>query len=280
MRIIQEAGEPSLGDAAEARPRIAAVDGLRGLLALTVVLWHVCSPFGANWMLALANLAVGLFFVLSGYALTRSWNGRFIPLLVRRLVRLWPTYALCLGAGYVIAGAHPVWSEFVWYPILGVDAKPQIDPPVWSLFLEVWITPFVPLIAWAGSGPLMRALLVMSALLIAQRLAPQIAIAALFVGGAACARYGLRNRMLEAPVLQWLGRLSYSLYLSHWLVLSLATRTLGPWGGVIALPAIFAVAWLIWLTVERPSLWLARSLGKAPSLSRLDVPNAQRTGVA
>ena len=114
---------------------------MRGLLALVVVVWHMCSPFGAPWLLAAADLAVGMFFVLSGYALTRGWTGNFPAFLVRRLVRLWPVYALCLGAGYVVAGVDPVWSEFLWYPIIRVDANPAIDPPVWSLFLEVYMIP-------------------------------------------------------------------------------------------------------------------------------------------
>jgi peptidoglycan/LPS O-acetylase OafA/YrhL len=92
--------------------RVTAIDGLRGLLAVVVVAWHVCVPFGINWMLIPANIAVGLFFVLSGCVLTRGWEGRFALFIVRRFLRLWPVYALCLAAGYIVAGVPPVWSEF------------------------------------------------------------------------------------------------------------------------------------------------------------------------
>src|SRR5476651_918992 len=121
-----------VGQAAK-RSRVAAIDGLRGLLALVVLAWHALAPLGAMWLLISANLAVGMFFVLSGYVLTRGWDGRFGIFLMRRFVRLWPVYALCLGAGYLIAGVHPVWSEFLWYPLIDAYAKPLIDPPAWSL---------------------------------------------------------------------------------------------------------------------------------------------------
>jgi peptidoglycan/LPS O-acetylase OafA/YrhL len=143
----------SVGRELIAKPsRIRAIDGLRGLLAVVVLAWHVCSPFGVAWMLDLANVAVALFFVLSGYVLTRGWDGRYGVFLIRRFLRLWPVYALCLGAGYLIAGVHPVWSEFFWYPLIGPNDKPAIDPPVWSLFLEAWTMPLMPLIVWSTAS--------------------------------------------------------------------------------------------------------------------------------
>ena len=243
--------------------RIAAVDGLRGMLALVVVAWHVAGPLGASWLLMPANLAVAMFFVLSGYVLTRGWNGRFGVFLARRFVRLWPVYALCLGAGCLIAGIHPVWSEFFWYPIIDANTKPFIDPPIWSLFLEAWAMPFMPIIVWAGSGATMRAALCMFVLCLAALAAPEISVGALFVAGAFLARFHYRSRFFESPIPQWFGRISYSLYLTHWLVLALATRAYGPWSAIAALPAVFVVGWLVWWGVERPSIWASRRLGRA-----------------
>jgi peptidoglycan/LPS O-acetylase OafA/YrhL len=238
--------------------RVAAVDGLRGLLALVVVAWHVCTPLGAPWLLIAAYVAVAMFFVLSGYALTRGWDGRFGVFLVRRFLRLWPVYALCLGTGYLIAGVHPVWSEFFWFPLIGADTRPFIDPPAWSLCLEAWMMLFMPLIVWAASGPLSRAALCMAGLVILGGVDPHIYVGVLFVAGAFLARVDYRSRFLELALPQWLGRVSYSLYLTHWLVLSLATRALGPWGAIAALPAVFGVAWLVWWAVERPSILASR----------------------
>ena len=244
-----------------ARPdRVAAIDGLRGLLAVVVLAWHACERLGVNWMLVFANIAVGLFFVMSGYVLTRGWDGRFGLFLVRRFVRLWPVYALCLGAGYLIAGVHPVWSEFFWLPYMGPNASPAIDPPIWSLFIEAYAMPLMPLIVWAGAASGLRAGLCMAAAAAVGLAVPQVSALPLFMGGAFLARTAWRNRLLEYALPQWLGRVSYSLYLSHFLVLELAVRVLGPWGGVAAIPVAFAVGWLVWLAVERPSIRLSRRI--------------------
>ncbi|MDB5605980.1 MAG: acyltransferase 3 [Bradyrhizobium sp.] len=243
--------------------RVAAIDGLRGLLAVLVLAWHVCTPFGVTWMLTIANLAVAMFFVLSGYVLTRGWDGRLGVFLIRRFLRLWPVYALCLGAGYMIAGVHPVWTEFLWYPIIGANDRPAIDPPVWSLFLEAYAMPFMPLIVWAGASTLSRAALCMIAAMLAGLVISQASILGLFVAGAFLARFDFGNRVLESTIPQWLGRISYSLYLTHFLVLELWTRAFGPWGSIVALPAVFAVAWLVWWGVERPSIWASRRVSQA-----------------
>jgi peptidoglycan/LPS O-acetylase OafA/YrhL len=242
--------------------RVTAVDGLRGLLAVVVLAWHVAAPFGVAWLLPAANLAVATFFVLSGYVLTRGWDGRYGIFLIRRFLRLWPVYALCLAAGYGVAGIVPVWSEFLWYPVIDADTRPFIDPPVWSLFVEAWAMPFMPLIVWAGAGPTMRTMLCMAALVALGLLSPRISFGVLFVAGAFLAQFDFRSRPLEAAVPQWLGRISYSLYLTHWLVLTLASRAFGPWGGVAALPAVLLVAWAVYRGVERPSIGASRFIGR------------------
>jgi peptidoglycan/LPS O-acetylase OafA/YrhL len=263
---IGTAARPASGPASgppSGQGRVAALDGLRGLLAVVVLAWHVCAPFGVGWMLPLANVAVGLFFLMSGYVLTRGWDGRFGLFLARRFLRLWPVYALCLGAGYWIAGVQPVWSEFLWYPYIGPNGSPAIDPPVWSLCLEAYAMPLMPLIVWAGAASGLRAAFCMAAAAAVGLAIPQVSVLALFIAGAFLARVEWRNRVLESALPQWLGKVSYSLYLSHFLVLELAMRAFGPWGGVAAVPAAFAVGWLVWLAVERPSIGLSRALARA-----------------
>jgi peptidoglycan/LPS O-acetylase OafA/YrhL len=251
--------------------RVAAVDGLRGLLALVVLAWHVCAPFGLNWMLPLANVSVALFFVLSGYALTRGWDGHYGAYLLRRALRLWPTFALCLALGYVLAGVRPVWSEFLWYPYMDPSAKPAIDPPAWSLFLEAYATPFLPLLIWAGAARA-RAIFIACGLTAISLTWAFAGVLALFLIGSYLARSALRNRPLEARIPQWLGRVSYSLYLSHFLVLELGVRAFGPAGGIVALPAVFAGAWLLWFLVERPSIAASRRAARALRVRRVTAP--------
>jgi peptidoglycan/LPS O-acetylase OafA/YrhL len=241
--------------------RVPAVDGLRGVLALVVMAWHVCTPWGPHWLLVTAKVAVALFFVLSGYVLTRAWDGRFGLFLIRRFVRLWPVYAVCLGAGYLIAGAPPVWSEVIFYPLITAGDRPAIDPPVWSLFLEVWAMPLMPLIVWAGRSAARAAPVMLVLIVISLGAGPPFYLA-LLIAGALVARSDYRSTLLEGAIPQWLGRISYSLYLSHVLVLTLAVRAFGPWGGVMAAPLTLAVGWMVWWSVDRPAIAASRRIGR------------------
>lgn len=268
---------------AGAPTRVAALDGLRGLLACVVLAWHVCTPFGVGWLLQAANLAVALFFVISGYALTRAWDGRMGVFAVRRVSRLWPVFAVCLAAGYAVAGVPPVWSEFFWFPYMGANSKPQIDPPVWSLFLEAWAIPFMPLIIWAGGGKLVRVLACIGAGLAVVVVSGgdlRLLMFPLFFAGSYLARVDIKNRLLESTIPQWLGKISYSLYLSHFMVLTLAVRAFGRWGGVWAAPAALLVGWLVWRFVEHPSIRLSRRLGAAAGDVFAGVGRLVRTGFA
>ncbi len=254
---------PDLKDAPAAPARVAALDGLRGLLACVVLAWHALTPWGMNWLLQSANLSVACFFVISGYALTRAWDGRIGVFAVRRVSRLWPVFAVCLGAGYLAAHVRPVWSEFLWFPYIGPNDKPAIDPPVWSLFLEVYAIPFMPLIIWFGAGSFARALIGVLAgiALVVITLDLRLLMFSLFFAGSYLSRFDIRIRVLETAVPQWLGKISYSLYLSHFVLFSLAVRTFGKWGGVWAAPAALVAGWIVWRLVERPSIRLSRRLG-------------------
>jgi peptidoglycan/LPS O-acetylase OafA/YrhL len=90
--------------AEDGKIRFEALDGLRGLAALVVVLAHFCSATGVlmKWPgLFNAVLAVDTFFVLSGFVLAHSFLSRQekglhiapVGLLVQRWVRLWVPFA-------------------------------------------------------------------------------------------------------------------------------------------------------------------------------------------
>ncbi len=86
--------------------RVAELDGLRGLAALLVLVYHI-RPSLLPWGWA----AVDLFFVLSGYLITgiiirHMKNPGFLQAFyVRRGLRIWPIYFLCVLA---IVAASPL----------------------------------------------------------------------------------------------------------------------------------------------------------------------------
>lgn len=94
--------------AAPAVPRLASIEGLRGILALWVMASHVISAsgLGADWtglarVLYVGTHAVDAFVIVSGFVIfylldtAREGYGRF---LVRRGLRLYPVYLIALLA--------------------------------------------------------------------------------------------------------------------------------------------------------------------------------------
>ena len=258
------AGETS----ATAPSRLLAIDGLRGLLALVVVLWHATEPLNCNALLIPANLAVCGFFVLSGYVLTRGWDGSPLAFLLRRFVRLWPAYAVCLTLAFAVAGAWPQWSLYAWWPVV----SPAVDPPIWSLCVEAFAMPFMPLFVAAGRGRPVVAAAAVALGAMALGAHWRVGYATFFVLGAFLSRWEFRNRWLESPVPQALGQISYSLYLSHWIVMSAARSVWGPWGALLSVPLAFPLAWALWRVVEAPSIEASRAIGRRLRAAKAAAP--------
>jgi peptidoglycan/LPS O-acetylase OafA/YrhL len=138
--------------------RLEALDGLRGLAALMVVLFHLESVFGLR-IAPEGDLMVDLFFLISGFVLAQTYGerlargGQGLWFLRIRLLRLYPmTLAgIALGAifwsmmaAYVPSHALPspialfVAPELVFMPQLRGDSSAfPIDGPLWSLMLEI-----------------------------------------------------------------------------------------------------------------------------------------------
>jgi peptidoglycan/LPS O-acetylase OafA/YrhL len=78
--------------------------------------------------------------------------------------------------------------------------------------------------------------------------------AALVVGSAESA--WINRRLLSLRVLVWIGKISYPLYLWHWLLLSFSKLGLddaeSPWVKTTAILASVVLAWLTYVLVERP----------------------------
>lgn len=133
--------------------RFIALDGLRGVAALVVLVLHAqmltggdTAPHGA--------IAVDVFFVLSGFVVSHAYDGRLsrgwgvIGFIKARLKRLYPLYfaGLMLGAAVALFLGNPLGlvallaaNGIVMVPIASVGPEAKIfplNPPTWSLLCE------------------------------------------------------------------------------------------------------------------------------------------------
>jgi peptidoglycan/LPS O-acetylase OafA/YrhL len=155
--------------------RLDALDGLRGIAALAIVVLHVWMfDFGdagkppktaADLAIGELRLGVPLFFVLSGFFVHRAFvaaalEGRRRPRLrhyaLRRAARILPAYWLTLALSFVLlrAAGHPLAIDasqlpaflvFVqsWFP----EIRKHLDPPMWTLGVEIGFYAVLPVIA-------------------------------------------------------------------------------------------------------------------------------------
>lgn len=144
------------------RKHIPQLDGMRGLAIFLVLLAHSAIAFthvsAFRWVENYGNLGVQLFFVLSGFLITRILLDTkdtphfFRNFFVRRALRIYPLYYALL-AFVVFSGLvhqHGVrWWPYILYLsniIYGAGTEPSPLAPAWSLAVEeqfylVW--PFV-----------------------------------------------------------------------------------------------------------------------------------------
>ncbi len=160
--------------------RLASIDGLRGLAALSVFTFHgwlytMQKPAASNrstigdYAVHELRLGLVLFFVLSGYLLSRPWfaaalDGRRRPDLRRylraRAARIAPAYYVALigsiGLLWGLSGTPgvrlPPASELPLFFLFAQNTSPssvmKLNPPMWSLAVEVSFYALLPLIGW------------------------------------------------------------------------------------------------------------------------------------
>lgn len=135
----------------DAGRRYEALDGLRGVAALAVMLYHIGGWTGRPWLVSHGYLAVDFFFCLSGFVLAHAYGRREIGwwgFLRQRLIRLWPLIALTMLAGATVIIQHrervPEWLVLgllmiprLWTEEPGFAPIFPLNPPAWSLFFEL-----------------------------------------------------------------------------------------------------------------------------------------------
>jgi peptidoglycan/LPS O-acetylase OafA/YrhL len=149
--------------------RLVALDGLRGICALTVLFFHIFQ-FGKMNPFSNGFLSVDIFFLLSGFVLTLAFGeqlaagmglGDFMRARIRRLGPvLWFAAGLSVLAFFAADAFSPshispfaailagLQNAFL-IPLTGAsttDAFP-LNGPSWSLFAEIWVNAGFALVA-------------------------------------------------------------------------------------------------------------------------------------
>jgi peptidoglycan/LPS O-acetylase OafA/YrhL len=243
--------------------RVASVDGLRGLLAALVTVEHFPYLHAQTIFAVPSRLAVMIFFAMSGYVLTRAWDGDLPIFLVRRFVRLWPLYALCLFVGGAAIHHAPPWTYYVWWRVPDDAGYIHGDPAAWSLFIEAWAMPLMPLIVWSGRSST-RAAIGAAIFLAAARYNLDAIYFTMFIAGSYFSTSDFRVSLLESAIPQLLGKVSYSLYLTHCIVYAAVDHYLAsPITPALLIPTCLVTAQIAWFLVENPSIQASRRVAKA-----------------
>jgi peptidoglycan/LPS O-acetylase OafA/YrhL len=318
--------------------RFVFIDGLRGIAALSVALYHAVEgdhitsllaamPSALQTVLHNGNNGVALFFVISGFVIAHSLRdditlseaGRFM---LRRSIRLDPPYWFAIALTCLIAaakgtaafaGAQIAAHLFYAQDLLGF---PSISPIFWTLCLEIqFYVVFAALLLTRSRGALIAAFVAsvpLSCFVLvpglftslwygfllgaaayiswkAERPVWFLTYAAVMFGLGlyradvfmlvcvvsafalfAVARIGRLTTFLNWRALQFIGSISYSLYLLHNPVIG-ATFRIGYWltertmitealWWAVSILACVGAAFCLWFAIERPSMNLAKSV--------------------
>jgi len=317
--------------------RLKFLDGLRGVAATLVMLYHLVGRTTVGAVTHRGYLGVAIFFALSGFVITSMLSahrmslgflGRFA---LRRMVRLdipyWVNivlvlvmmrlavwfgapphpvgvaqiaahltylqellgydeissvyWTLCFEVQFYLALALLLWSAqkvqarrgyfhtaFVLLLGLSVLASMNVIPtPRGLMFGQWWAFALGGLCYWTVAGQVSGAYLAVSCVLTLctihaahgdWRLTTVTTVGLMFLAS----RRKAMGRWLADPVSQFLGRISYSLYLCHplfgWSAQSLALRYLNQWGALaVGLVVSIVSAWLAYRYIERPGITLS-----------------------
>ena len=162
----------------ERHGHIVELQSIRGVAALVVLVGHTLSyaqtPLWSQSLLRAVNghAAVVLFFVLSGFVLTRSLKASLdnisdvLRFYMRRIFRIYPAlwFASLIGMAYIyfMHFQYPVEGVSDWFNNLylhgtigflyrsrGFLGTAHLLPPGWSIFVEIVASGILPLLAWS-----------------------------------------------------------------------------------------------------------------------------------
>ncbi len=177
------------------KPHYAILDGLRGVAALLVVLFHIFELHSTSHLDQIINhgyLAVDFFFLLSGFVIAYAYDDRWEKMTVgqffkRRLIRLQPMVIMGTIIGAIMfyfqacdwmpkVATTPVW-QLILVMIVGFTLLPltpgteirgwgemhPLNGPAWSLFYEYIANIFYALFGRKLSKALLVVLVILSA---------------------------------------------------------------------------------------------------------------------
>lgn len=179
--------------ASAGKDRLEALDLLRGLAALAVLIRHYPWPDREVLLLPRSYLAVDLFFVLSGFVIAYTYQQRLesgMPVgryLLARLIRLYPLYlfATLLAAAHVaiqLVRHGPIedfgrWGSTLATAVLFLPTPPAewslmptalypLNYAAWSLLFELVVNVLYGVLALRLTGRLLAALIAAGAILV------------------------------------------------------------------------------------------------------------------
>jgi peptidoglycan/LPS O-acetylase OafA/YrhL len=281
-----------MASAPDARtPELLPLTAIRGLAAWWVVLFHLrhlMAPSAPAWVIATlahGNLAVDLFFILSGFVMALNYGDRvagggwrgYGDFLFRRFARIYPLHLLILlgFAAYVLAAvrfgdaglASRNWGYFGASLLLvqnwGFYDATDWNVPAWSISTEAFaylLFPALLALLMPNRRPLW--LLAGAVLLLGVAVQPFFWMLG-YPFPNAVAQTGLFRCVIQFAM----GMALYGLWLR------LPRRRWGP-PLAIAAAAVLALAFILWNAPTAPLAWAALILGLAllPRAGVLDAP--------
>jgi len=176
-----------MSHASAAQPRFLALDALRGVLALFVVLFHlpVASHLRDLPLVMHGYLVVDYFFVLSGFVIAHSYGRRIETgaqgrdFLIKRVARVWPLHAVMLGAFVLLEVVRAVThfdsvpaftgdrapggilTNLLMIQALGTEDSQTWNGPAWAVSAEMLCyVVFAGLILWARRWAILLAVII------------------------------------------------------------------------------------------------------------------------